>query len=54
MSEEHVTINMDAYDNGKVMRECPHCGELKPIEEFGFRDMGDGEIRNQSWCIDCR
>lgn len=52
--KKHLTVNMDAYDNGEVLRECPHCHELKPISEFGYRDMGDGEIRNQSWCKDCR
>ena len=33
---------------------CPHCGQEKPLSEFGYRDMGKGKIRNQSWCKDCR
>ncbi len=33
---------------------CPHCGETKPAEDFGFRRMGDGTVRNQSWCRACR
>ena len=49
-----VTINADDYEDGTLYRVCPHCGERKPIEDFGLRDMGDGNIRNQSWCKDCR
>lgn len=52
--ETNVTINADGYEDGTLYRTCPHCGEQKPIEDFGFRDMGDSEIRNQSWCKDCR
>lgn len=32
------------------MKTCPCCGEKKPMEDFGFRNMGDGTIRPQSWC----
>jgi len=39
--------------------DCPHCdkissGTVKIFEEFGFRNMGDGTVRVQSWCRDCR
>lgn len=38
---------------------CPHCGEAKPIEDFGwrFRDdiyPGQNVWHKQSWCRDCR
>lgn len=38
---------------------CPHCGVkaqgLKALDfTFGFRCMGDGKRRVQSWCRSCR
>ncbi len=38
---------------------CPHCGITasgQPTIQsvFGFRNMGDGTIRVQSWCKACR
>lgn len=54
-------INMDrpiiqssGYNGSEPVRICPNCGKTKPISEFGFRKMGNGQIRNQSWCKDCR
>jgi len=38
-------------------RICPHCKKEKPISDFGFRNMGEkqnNQIRNQSWCKECR
>ena len=35
-----VTINADSYNNGMVTRKCPHCGEEKSIDDFGYRNMG--------------
>ena len=38
---------------------CPNCGK-KAItyqeldEKFGFRNMNNKSMRNQSWCRDCR
>ncbi len=37
-----------------VMAACTKCQEVKNIEEFGLRTMGDGAIRNQAQCADCR
>ncbi len=37
-----------------VMAACTKCRDTKPIEEFGLRVMGDGTIRNQAQCTDCR
>lgn len=41
---------------GEARKTCPHCGEEKSLDDFGFRRMDpeDGEIRPQSWCSDCR
>ena len=38
---------------------CPHCGisssGLTVIQSvFGMRNMGDGTVRAQSWCRECR
>lgn len=33
---------------------CPICGETKTIKEFGFRNMGNGEVRVQPRCGPCR
>jgi hypothetical protein len=47
-------------DSGVVYRTCPHCGETKPLNDFGLRRMknagpnGEDVIRNQSWCRSCR
>jgi hypothetical protein len=49
-----VTINADSYNNGMVTRKCPHCGEEKSIDDFGYRNMGNDNIRKQSWCKECR
>lgn len=61
MSRDKVKIQAELHDNdGTVWRECPSCGEPKPLDQFGLRRMGrkneDGtdEIRNQSWCRACR
>lgn len=47
-------IQASGYNGSEPTRVCPHCGKEKPISEFGYRNMGDGKIRNQSWCKDCR
>lgn len=53
-----VKIQADAVIGGVVYRTCPKCGESKPLDAFGLRKMADAEgqeqIRNQSWCRDCR
>ena len=44
----------------KLPHTCPKCSivtaktyqELE--EKFGFRNMGNEKIRNQSWCRECR
>lgn len=43
-----------AIMGANLQEYAPHCGKEKPLSEFGFRNMGNGEIRNQSWCKECR
>ena len=38
---------------------CPNCGEEAKThqelkDKFGFRNMNEHEMRNQSWCRKCR
>lgn len=47
-------IQASGYDGHEPIREGPNCGESKPISEFGYRKMGNGTVRNQSWCRSCR
>lgn len=47
-------IQTSGYNGSEPTRVCPNCGEEKPLSEFGYRNMGDGNIRNQSWCKSCR
>ena len=53
-NEKRPIIQASGYNGSEPTRICPHCGEEKPLSAFGFRDMGDGNIRNQSWCKACR
>ena len=52
--KQKTTINACGYNGSEPTRKCPKCGEEKPLSAFGFRKMGSGEVRNQSWCKDCR
>lgn len=53
-SEPTVKVQISRYDNGVLYRVCPCCNKEKAIEKFGWRQMQDGIIRNQSYCIECR
>ena len=53
-NDKKPTINSNGYDGSEPTRQCPKCKETKPLSEFGFRDMGNDKIRNQSWCKKCR
>jgi hypothetical protein len=36
-------------------KTCPRCGHTGPTgADFGWRDMGDGTMRSQSYCRSCR
>lgn len=68
MNKEHekntlnVTIQVSGYNGSEPLRVCPECirekksksEAEKPLSEFGWRNMGNGKIRNQSWCEKCR
>lgn len=47
-------IQTSGYNGSEPTRVCPNCGEEKLLSELGYRNMGDGNIRNQSWCKSCR
>ncbi len=54
----HVGIPREQYLAAAVMsdlyRQCPHCGEVKPLDrDFGRRTM-NGKRVPQSWCRSCR
>lgn len=53
-NEKRPIIQASGYNGSEPTRICPHCGEEKPLSDFGYRDMGGGNIRNQSWCKECR
>jgi len=43
----------------KDFTSCPNCPRVASnydeiIRDFGFRTMGNGVIRVQSWCKECR
>ena len=47
-------IQTNGYNGSEPTRICPHCKQDPPLSAFGFRNMGNQKIRNQSWCKDCR
>lgn len=47
-------IQSNGYDGSEPTGECPNCRNTKPLSAFGYGNMGDGNIRNQSWCKECR
>lgn len=53
-NNQQPILQTNGYNGSEPTRECPHCGKTKPLSEFGYRNMGDGSIRNQSWCASCR
>ena len=52
-------LKFTMYDGRKIaltgcQARCTKCGEVKPLSEFGLREMPDGTIRNQPQCKKCR
>lgn len=47
-------IQSSGYNGVEPTRICPNCKVEKPISLFGYRQMSDGQVRNQSWCRTCR
>ena len=54
MNNEKPIIQSNGYNGSEPTRICPHCNIEKPLSDFGYRNMENGEIRNQSWCKECR
>lgn len=59
MSKKHennakTVVQASGSNGSEPLRICPKCNKEKPLSEFGWRNMGNGEIRNQSWCKECR
>ena len=56
-NDKKPIIHASGYNGSEPTRVCPRCKTEKPMSDFGYRDMGEkqnNEIRNQSWCKDCR
>ena len=39
---------------GDIRMRCPICGDMVLLSQVGFRQMGNGEVRNQPRCAQCR
>jgi hypothetical protein len=56
-NDKTTTTLTSGYNGSEPTRICPHCGEEKPLSDFGYRNMGTEENpnpREQSWCKECR
>jgi len=59
-TRDTVRIHADKIIDGVAHKECPNCGEMKPLDDFGLRRKknagpeGEDVIADQSWCRDCR
>ncbi len=56
-NDKKPIIQSSGYNGKEPTRVCPKCGMEKPLSDFGFRNMGikqNNQVRNQSWCKDCR
>lgn len=57
---DELQINIHGVVDGRPVRRCPHCGELKDLNEFGLRRIqgkgkdGSDVVANQPWCRTCR
>lgn len=57
---DELQINVHGVVDGRPVRRCPHCKELKDLNDFGLRRLkGAGQngadvVANQPWCRDCR
>ena len=54
VNDKRPAIQTQGYNGSEHTRMYPHCGKEKPLSDFGYRNMGNDTIRNQSWCKDCR
>lgn len=47
-NNETPIIQSNGYNGSEPTRVCPNRGEGKPLSVFGYRNIVDGTIRNQS------
>jgi len=52
--KDELQINVHGVVDGRPVRKCPKCGEMKDLNDFGLRNKGEGVVANQSWCRGCR
>lgn len=53
--DEGVRVtNLVGFENGDFLKICPNCNRIFSATHFGLRNMGNGDIRDQSNCPDCR
>jgi len=58
--KDELQINIHGVVDGRPVRRCPCCEELKDLNDFGLRRMkgagkgGADVVANQTWCRDCR
>lgn len=43
-NDKKTIIQASGYNGSEPMRICTKCRKEKPLSEFGFRNMGDGNI----------
>lgn len=53
-NDRRPIIQSSGYNGSEPTRTCPHCRKEKPLSSFGYRNMGNDIIGNQSWCKKCR
>ena len=46
--------NIVGGEDGRLFKECPHCGEVKPLDEFDYSGRVTDDQRDQSQCSKCR
>lgn len=46
--------NLVGFNNGDFLKICPNCMRIFSASYFGLRNMGDGSVRDQSNCPECR
>ena len=49
-----LLTNLVGLWGGTLQKWCPGCHELRRITDYGVRTMGNGQVRDQSNCGECR
>lgn len=53
-NDKRPIIQSSGYNGSEPTRVCPNGKQEKKLSDFGYRNMGNGKVRNQSWCKKCR